>query len=297
MLDEALEDLNNSAKALVGRQHESYMYPQHLPSIPRVGDGEQEPLHKSWNPQQFGQEDVARMHAESLADQGVPDAGAEYPDTSSYWTGRTDLDYLSNLRLEDWINPELLKALEDALASPMPKTELFETEHGFLFSYHKGHSKPYVCECEGCDLEDRSFETKSALKKHQKNHVAEHKMPWGCPKCPRRFALPHYLARHLATKHSDARPFPCDECEKSFKRRDGLKVHKERLHSSTPSSSGGPKTPKTPSTAPKRRHSSKSIVRSSSSHLQGLSSRMDGVEIASSSSYPFPPTPTRRPYY
>jgi KRAB domain-containing zinc finger protein len=290
-------DLNIPRKALVGRQHEIFMYPRDIPSMPRIGDGEQEPLHKSWNPQQPGQEDVDRMNAESLADEGMPDADAKYPDTSSYWTEPTDLEYLSNLRLEDWINPELLDALAAALASPVPKTEILETEHGFLYSYHKGHSKPYVCEVEGCDLEDRSFGTKSALKKHQKNHVAKQNMPWACPKCPKRFALPHYLARHLATKHSDARPFPCDECDKSFKRRDGLKVHKKRLHSSTASSSGGPKTPKTPSTAPKRRHASKSIVSSSSSHLQGLSSRMDGIEIASCSSCPFPPTPTPRPYY
>ena len=226
----------------------------------------------------------------------MANAEAESLDTSSSWTGLTDMHDLLNLRLEDWISPELLSrlnALIAAMPDPGPETEFDRTEHRFPYSYHKGLSKPYVCECIGCN---RSFGTKSEMEKHQKNHVDKQNMPCVCPECGDKFALRHYLARHFKSVHLKERPFPCDQCDKWFTRKDGLEVHKRRLHSTTASSSGAPKTPKTPSTGSKRRRPSKATASSSSSQLKRLASRMDGIEIASSSSFPSPSTPTPRRY-
>ncbi|XP_045621284.1 early growth response protein 1-like [Procambarus clarkii] len=57
-----------------------------------------------------------------------------------------------------------------------------------------------------------------------------------CPYCPRTFAFPSYLQRHL-TLHTGEKPFRCHRCNSRFTRRNHLKEHLKRKHtpSQTPS--------------------------------------------------------------
>ncbi len=87
------------------------------------------------------------------------------------------------------------------------------------------HSKTHVsfkCGFEGCE---RSYTTRTEMRRHQKLHNAERVFP--CPLCQKKFIGPKYVNRHLKT-HRD-KTFGCDQCHKSFKTALALTRHK-RLH-------------------------------------------------------------------
>lgn len=50
-----------------------------------------------------------------------------------------------------------------------------------------------------------------------------------CPYCPRTFAFPSYLQRHI-TLHTGEKPFRCHRCNSRFTRRNHLKEHLRRKH-------------------------------------------------------------------
>nr|XP_027209786.1 zinc finger and BTB domain-containing protein 7B-like isoform X2 [Penaeus vannamei] len=54
-----------------------------------------------------------------------------------------------------------------------------------------------------------------------------------CPFCPRTFAFPSYLQRHL-TLHTGEKPFSCHRCNSRFTRRNHLKEHLMRKHGQHP---------------------------------------------------------------
>ncbi|KAK8745640.1 hypothetical protein OTU49_000300 [Cherax quadricarinatus] len=56
-----------------------------------------------------------------------------------------------------------------------------------------------------------------------------------CPYCPRTFAFPSYLQRHL-TLHTGEKPFRCHRCNSRFTRRNHLKEHLKRKHTQSQTS-------------------------------------------------------------
>src|SRR5690348_473171 len=89
----------------------------------------------------------------------------------------------------------------------------------------KRHGDTYKCKKCG-----KSFDNMLTLKSHQRTHnsVAE---PGGdtveCNQCGVRMKKMSYK-NHLLL-HSDEKPFPCNFCDRRFRRKDHLKIH-SRTH-------------------------------------------------------------------
>ncbi|KAK2165518.1 hypothetical protein LSH36_49g07093 [Paralvinella palmiformis] len=91
-----------------------------------------------------------------------------------------------------------------------------------------------------CDQCDKSFKMRETLKKHhrkvhwsdaEKRKYAE-KHGWICPDCDKVSTSVRDFHRHR-TKHSDVRPYICDQCARQFKTQDGLNAHLKQMHSVT----------------------------------------------------------------
>ncbi|XP_062538529.1 zinc finger protein 2-like [Armigeres subalbatus] len=83
--------------------------------------------------------------------------------------------------------------------------------------------RPFVC-----SVCDQGFTQQKSLTFHMRRHTNE--KPFVCPHCSYAFRQKDGLKRHLLVKHSanDAKMFDCDLCEKSFKTKYAMTVHRKR---------------------------------------------------------------------
>ncbi|XP_063391086.1 zinc finger protein 436-like [Cydia fagiglandana] len=75
-----------------------------------------------------------------------------------------------------------------------------------------------------CDLCDKDFVNKSALKRHQRVIHATEKM-YTCDKCKKKFTQKEYLDKHKCP-YSGEEPFGCNICGKKFTKKGYLIIHK-----------------------------------------------------------------------
>ena len=101
--------------------------------------------------------------------------------------------------------------------------------------YNKNAYENHVAEHKGdpsysCDKCSKKFYTAFYLQKHGYEHKNKDKRIY-CTQCEYNTNKHHYTAlmRHMATVHSDERPFKCNSCDTSFKTKLTLKFH-ERTH-------------------------------------------------------------------
>ena len=94
----------------------------------------------------------------------------------------------------------------------------------------KSQERAYKCGYQGCD---KSYFSKPHLKRHFVKHTGKSKFKCPHPKCVRNkcFGDITLLKRHIASKHSLEKPFQCARCNKRFTRKEGLKYHREHVHS------------------------------------------------------------------
>jgi uncharacterized Zn-finger protein len=81
-----------------------------------------------------------------------------------------------------------------------------------------------------CPTCDRRF----FLRRHLFRHMIHHSLPpekkrFPCSLCDRVFGNVEYLRSHMSV-HSDARPFRCTDCSRTFRWRANLKAHIQRTH-------------------------------------------------------------------
>eukprot|EP01083_Nonionella_stella_P069736 186109_1 len=89
------------------------------------------------------------------------------------------------------------------------------------------HTAEKRFECTECR---KRFSTEYLLSEHTKaTHPPQ--LDFICTKCDKRFKTRFALSSH-SVLHSDYRPFPCDQCNKMYKRQSNLKVHMLRIHTS-----------------------------------------------------------------
>ena len=81
-----------------------------------------------------------------------------------------------------------------------------------------------------CDQCNKCFSRATHLKRHQLTHE-EGKIV--CSICDKRFTRIDHLNLHVASNHSDSKPYQCEvvECKKGFVRQEHLKKHIEAKHS------------------------------------------------------------------
>lgn len=239
-----------------------------------------------------------------------PGAGTEHAETVSCTTETTYPDIISEFEFEK-LSEQALAALRIEHNDPWLGLPILKTiTNGFPYSFLHGKSKPYVCQWLGCGKKDRwgnpdrTFDTPSALFKHQRHHSEDDARPHKCERCDKTFKYPKDLRRHRSGVHLRQKLFPCKSCHLKFPRLDGLKRHEQSKDGcgralrklSSASSSVAPRTPNDVpvTTRPRPR---KPRTSSSASQLQGLSLGVDNIEIASNSSYPFPGVQNPGPYY
>lgn len=88
---------------------------------------------------------------------------------------------------------------------------------------HTGE-KPFACtQC------NKQFSERKRLNYHEKSHTKIAKR-YFCDQCPASYCSNHGLTQHKRL-HTGEKPFACDECDKTFRKRWDLKEHTLRLHS------------------------------------------------------------------
>lgn len=297
--------------ALIG--HQTIRYPTQIPAIAPVGDGVQEQAPWSWDTSlRPTRADVERAQREAIVAQHIAATSAEgYPDTcTTTLTDATSSDY-PGLQFQGVIDPELLNAHNDvshddiphevAEEAATPAEVYFRTDLDFPYVVFEGSRKPYVCagkigdtrqgEAKECG---KLFARRSDLKKHQKCHIPEKDRPLKCPRpnCKKRWVHVKDVKRHLLSQHSDKKDFTCENCGKTFARKDGRQKHRDSKTGCMKEwgrllAASNLGVPETMSTAwePKR----KQKPGSSTSELWSLVSGLDGIEVVSNSSYKSPP--------
>ena len=96
---------------------------------------------------------------------------------------------------------------------------------------HKLHVHEKYSEEVPCDVCGISFRTRELLKQHQEREHSE-SPKFACEICGQRFGNSYHLKRH-ASSHSDE-GFPCSQCSRIFKRKDGLDTHFAHAHRDKP---------------------------------------------------------------
>jgi uncharacterized Zn-finger protein len=91
----------------------------------------------------------------------------------------------------------------------------------------QNEAKYKIHKCETCN---KSFSRATHLKRHRLTHE-EGKLQ--CTICEKRFTRVDHLNLHIASNHSDTKPFQCEipDCKKGFVRQEHLKKHIEAKHS------------------------------------------------------------------
>ena len=91
-------------------------------------------------------------------------------------------------------------------------------------------TRPFKCGYEGCD---KHYTTKLALQKHFVLHTDSSQFRCYTGNCTGeiKYWNSQALARHIHKKHTVARPYKCDNCNKRFARSDILLTHRRNVHS------------------------------------------------------------------
>lgn len=96
-------------------------------------------------------------------------------------------------------------------------------------SEDRNETKYKIHKCEHCN---KCFSRATHLKRHKLTHE-EGKIQ--CSICDKRFTRIDHLNLHVASNHSETKPYQCDvpECKKGFVRQEHLKKHIEAKHGDT----------------------------------------------------------------
>ncbi|CAF0852318.1 unnamed protein product [Brachionus calyciflorus] len=93
--------------------------------------------------------------------------------------------------------------------------------HNHLATHNTSDLKLFMCTY--CNV---SFKTRKELSRHAASHdFQKHKT---CEKCGETFKTSFHLKRHCLTRHSNLRPFKCNDCGMTFARKDKLKQHEAK---------------------------------------------------------------------
>ena len=122
-------------------------------------------------------------------------------------------------------NPALVQEAPLACADPLAWAEEFVI-------YTENRSKPFKCGFEGCG---KTSTRKQFLKKHMFSHRRFSTFECLHPSCVNNDKLRYHrdsfcLNRHIRTRHTRERPYPCYFCTQTFLRSDHARVHMKTLH-------------------------------------------------------------------
>ena len=64
---------------------------------------------------------------------------------------------------------------------------------------------------------------------HKITHIDKNLLGHTCSICSKQLRNKHTLDDHM-TKHSESKPFNCNHCEETFKKRSSVRLHERRAH-------------------------------------------------------------------
>ena len=122
-------------------------------------------------------------------------------------------------------NPALVQEAPLACADPLAWAEEF-------VRYTDSRTEPFKCGFEGCG---KTSAIKQRLKKHMFTHRRFSTLECLHPSCADNDTLRYHrdsycLKRHIRTRHTRERPYPCYFCTQAFLRLDHARVHMKNLH-------------------------------------------------------------------
>lgn len=159
-----------------------------------------------------------------------------------------------NLQIPDFINEVRTYRKPKALQCRDCMQEFPNTES--LAKHRKTHNKPVESICHHCGKLCKSknslnmhvyqrhslvpknvpcpecgstFDTEYKMIVHRGNTHGKGKINFTCSHCGKGFFRAAEYQKHLVV-HSDARPFGCSDCEKKFKTKNSLKIHRQNFH-------------------------------------------------------------------
>lgn len=138
-------------------------------------------------------------------------------------TGVTDEEYESG----DNIDEDSEAAAAHVVIKSEQNEDLASDGAAFISGNDDEERKFKVHKCDQCS---KCFSRSTHLKRHKLTHE-EGKIQ--CSICEKRFTRIDHLNLHVASNHSETKPFQCDvpDCKKGFVRQEHLKKHIEAKHS------------------------------------------------------------------
>lgn len=126
------------------------------------------------------------------------------------------------------------KAAHDTTAPKKPRNlcEICSKSFSTLTSYkehmitHSSDSEKLQLKCPVADC-GKWLKNNRCLKSHMLLH---NEADYKCGDCDYTTKKEKLLRNHILTKHSTIRPWPCEECEKTFKTKRALTIHKAQHH-------------------------------------------------------------------
>ncbi|XP_062551429.1 zinc finger protein 700-like [Armigeres subalbatus] len=92
------------------------------------------------------------------------------------------------------------------------------------------HAKIHEVPPSVCAVCSKSFKSKHSLRMHLKVH--EDYKPYVCKECGMAFKKKVFLFQHQAQDHNGVELIRCDQCPKKFGKKESLKIHCQRYHTS-----------------------------------------------------------------
>ncbi|XP_052746347.1 zinc finger protein 845 [Bicyclus anynana] len=132
---------------------------------------------------------------------------------------------------------QMMDEIKSSVNKSQPKFNCQQCDKVFLWRGNlMRHLRSHAAKAKGdlvCKPCNRSFSSIATYQQHMKiskKHVSENDFKYMCSDCGKRFAIKLHLRDHINWEHLKNYVYSCDECQKVFKTRNSVYLHKQAVH-------------------------------------------------------------------